>query len=65
MTEALACGTPVMARPYGSVPEILRDGVTSYTASDLEAMVGQCVPSTRETMLSLVCLIQFSFRQTA
>ena len=37
--EALACGTPVIARPYGSVPELLRDGVTSYIASDLTAMV--------------------------
>ena len=24
MIEALACGTPVIARPYGSVPEVLR-----------------------------------------
>lgn len=28
--EALACGTPVLARPLGSVPEILEPGVTGY-----------------------------------
>ena len=28
MIEALACGTPVIARPCGSVPEVLRRGVT-------------------------------------
>jgi len=30
MIEALACGTPVVARPAGSVPEIVEDGVTGY-----------------------------------
>jgi glycosyltransferase involved in cell wall biosynthesis len=30
MVEALACGTPVVATPMGSVPEIVEDGVTGY-----------------------------------
>jgi glycosyltransferase involved in cell wall biosynthesis len=30
MIESLACGTPVIARPCGSVPEIIRDGVTGF-----------------------------------
>jgi len=38
MIEALACGTPVLARPYGSVPEILKDGVTGFVHSDLEVL---------------------------
>lgn len=36
--EAWACGTPVLARPYGSVPELHCDGVTGYvrdSATDL------------------------------
>jgi glycosyltransferase involved in cell wall biosynthesis len=37
--EALACGTPVIARPCGSVPELIRDGVTGLLASDLEQLV--------------------------
>jgi glycosyltransferase involved in cell wall biosynthesis len=30
MIEALACGTPVVARPVGSVPEIIADGETGW-----------------------------------
>ena len=36
MIEALACGTPVIARPCGSVPEVIRDGVTGYIATSVE-----------------------------
>ena len=32
MIEAMACGTPIIARPRGSVPELLRDGVTGLIA---------------------------------
>ncbi len=35
MIEALACGTPVVARPYGSAPEIIEDGVTGYLADSV------------------------------
>jgi glycosyltransferase involved in cell wall biosynthesis len=44
MIEALACGTPVIARPCGSVPEILRNGVTGLlgnTVDDLVAAVSK------------------------
>ena len=30
MIESLACGTPVIAWPHGSVPEIIEDGVTGF-----------------------------------
>jgi glycosyltransferase involved in cell wall biosynthesis len=30
MVEALACGTPVVATPCGSVPELVTDGTTGY-----------------------------------
>jgi glycosyltransferase involved in cell wall biosynthesis len=33
MIEALACGTPVVATPYGSVPEIVDDGITGFIRS--------------------------------
>jgi glycosyltransferase involved in cell wall biosynthesis len=32
MTEALACGTPVIACPRGAAPEIVDDGVTGFLA---------------------------------
>jgi glycosyltransferase involved in cell wall biosynthesis len=34
MIESLACGTPVLARPMGSVPEILKDCTTGYLDLD-------------------------------
>lgn len=34
--EAMACGTPVVARRCGSVPEIVRDGVTGYVRDNVE-----------------------------
>jgi glycosyltransferase involved in cell wall biosynthesis len=44
MIEALACGTPVIARRRGSVPEILRDGVTGFireTDAEMAAVVAR------------------------
>jgi glycosyltransferase involved in cell wall biosynthesis len=38
MIEALACGTPVIARPFGSVPEVLEHGRTGFIADTLEEM---------------------------
>ena len=35
MIEAMACGTPVVARPCGSVPEIVVDGRTGFLGSTL------------------------------
>src|ERR1017187_1335272 len=33
MTEAMACGTPVITRPLGAAPEIVLDGVTGFLCS--------------------------------
>jgi len=44
MAEALACGTPVVGFPLGSVPEVVRDGVTGYlcrTPEDAVSAVGR------------------------
>lgn len=35
LIESLACGTPVLARPCGAVPEILYNNITGYTHSSL------------------------------
>lgn len=32
--ESLACGTPVLARPAGALPEIVREGVDGWLADD-------------------------------
>jgi glycosyltransferase involved in cell wall biosynthesis len=34
MIEALACGTPVVATPMGSVPELITDGITGFVCAD-------------------------------
>lgn len=39
MIEALACGTPVVATPHGSVPELISDGATGYVRHDLTGLV--------------------------
>jgi glycosyltransferase involved in cell wall biosynthesis len=38
MVEALACGTPVVAFPEGSVPEIVEDGRTGFVVDDVKTM---------------------------
>ncbi|MAT64271.1 MAG: glycosyl transferase [Gammaproteobacteria bacterium] len=37
MIEAMACGTPVIAWPRGSVPEVMRDGVSGHVVDSVEA----------------------------
>jgi glycosyltransferase involved in cell wall biosynthesis len=39
MIEAMACGTPVVAFPRGSVPEIVEDGVNGRICRDVDEMV--------------------------
>ena len=38
MIEALACGTPVVARPCGAVPEIVRDGEVGFLADSVDEL---------------------------
>lgn len=40
MIEALACATPVLSTPMGSVPEILDDGVTGFIRSKESDLAG-------------------------
>ncbi len=38
LIESLACGTPVIARRIGALPEILRDGVDGFFGDDVKEM---------------------------
>jgi len=39
VVEAMACGTPVIARPRGSMPEIVRDGENGFLVGSVEQAV--------------------------
>jgi len=39
MIESMACGTPVIAYPHGSVSEVMEDGVTGYVVNHVEDAV--------------------------
>jgi len=39
LIEAMACGTPVIARPLGSIPEIVRHGETGFIVNNVEQAV--------------------------
>ena len=39
MVEAMACGTPVIGRRRGSVPEVVDDGVTGFVVDDVDDAV--------------------------
>ena len=36
--ESLACGTPVLARRVGALPEIIREGVDGFFGDDVKAL---------------------------
>ncbi len=40
MIEAMACGTPVIAFPAGSAPEVIEDGVSGWLVNDVDEAVG-------------------------
>ncbi len=40
MIEAMACGTPIIAYPRGSVPEVIDEGVTGFVVDSVDAAVG-------------------------
>ena len=41
MVEAMACGTPVLAMPGGSVPEVVYDGVSGYICRNVREMANR------------------------
>ena len=41
LIEAMACGTPVLGAAMGSVPEIVRDGVTGFVCASIDEAVAR------------------------
>ncbi len=62
MIEAMACGTPVVAFSCGSVPEIVKDGLTGYIVHDVDEAVRaiSSVPSLKREWIRKVFEQRFS-----
>ncbi len=41
LIEAMACGTPVLGAKMGSIPEIVRDGVTGFVCEDVDTAIAR------------------------
>ncbi len=63
MIESLACGTPVIAYPHGSVPEVIEDGKTGYLVQDARA-AARAVLNIHQISRA-TCRAQFEERFTA
>jgi glycosyltransferase involved in cell wall biosynthesis len=46
MTEAMACGTPVIARSLGAAPEVVAHGITGFLCTTVEEMVDAVAAAT-------------------
>jgi glycosyltransferase involved in cell wall biosynthesis len=47
MIEAMACGTPVIAYPNGSVPEVIDEGITGFMVGSIEEAVAAIAETRR------------------
>ncbi|MGE0547436.1 MAG: glycosyltransferase family 4 protein [Kofleriaceae bacterium] len=63
MIEAMACGTPVIAWPCGSVPEVISDGVNGFICTTIDDAVHAVANLTRVSRVA--CRAQFEERFTA
>jgi glycosyltransferase involved in cell wall biosynthesis len=63
MIEAMACGTPTIAFNRGSVPEVLKDGVTGFRVNNVQEAV-QAVRKVRQLSRS-ACRREFERRFSA
>lgn len=64
MAEAMACGTPVVGFPRGSVPEVIEHGVTGFVCPDVEtaaASVGR-ISGLDRARVRAACEARFSDR---
>lgn len=65
MPEAMACGTPVIAYPRGSVRELIDDGVTGFVPEDLDDLVAAIAlaPGLDPSRIRAVCRARFDADQ--
>jgi glycosyltransferase involved in cell wall biosynthesis len=55
MAEAMACGTPVLALPGGSVEEVIENGVNGFICRSVEEMAARVRTVGQEIAPAMVC----------
>jgi glycosyltransferase involved in cell wall biosynthesis len=65
--ESLACGTPVLARRVGGLPEIIREGVDGFFGDDVKALAfyADRIPTLNRAEIRASVLDRFSARRMA
>lgn len=65
MIESLACGTPILARPCGSVPELLQEGVTGFSHMDIHRLADKVknIPSIDRKICRKIAEEKFSLKR--
>ena len=63
LIEAMACGLPIVAYPFGSVPELLEDGVTGFVVNNINEAAGAI--RKLHTIDRGMCRLRFEQRFTA
>ena len=62
MIEAMACGTPIITRPCGSVPEVVMPGVSGFIGDTVEELVAAVKKV--DTLSRAACRKEFETRFT-
>jgi glycosyltransferase involved in cell wall biosynthesis len=67
MIESMACGTPVIAYPFGSVPEIIEPGLTGFLVDNIDQAVTaiQAAQSLDRRRIRARFMARFSARRMA
>jgi glycosyltransferase involved in cell wall biosynthesis len=62
MAEAMACGVPVIGFNRGSVPEVVKDGVTGFVVDDVDRMISVInqIPHIDRKTVRRECEVSFS-----
>lgn len=61
VVEALACGTPVIAHPRGSMPELIRDGENGFLVGSVNAAVAAVHASGRMDPMAVRLSVEHRF----
>jgi glycosyltransferase involved in cell wall biosynthesis len=65
MIEAMACGTPVLTRPVGSVLEVMQDGLSGFVRADVKQLARLAPAAARldRAAVRRYCAERFSFER--